>query len=315
MTFQQPALLFGLLGVGLLAGLYALAQRRRRSYTMRFTNLELLRSVVGKRPGVRRHVPPALMLLGAAGLVVAMAGPILNLEVARNDAAVVLVIDVSGSMAATDVQPTRLDAARSAANSLIDQLPSNARIGLVSFNSYATVESPLTDDKNAVKDAVSGLHSGGGTAIGDGLEVATRELADAARKAAGAASPATKIVLLTDGSSNRGVDPLQAAAQAKALNILVDTIGIGSKDNVVTVQGQTIGGVDEQALSDIAAATGGKYYYAQEAGQLSSIYATLGSQFGWRPIKVDITVPLVVLGTLLVVAAAAASLVWFRVLP
>jgi len=282
---------------------------------MRFTSLELLRSVVGKGPGVRRHLPPALMLLGAAGLVIAMAGPSLNLEVARNDAAVILVIDVSGSMAATDVQPTRLDAAKSAANSLIDQLPSNARIGLVSFNSYATVEQALTDDKTSVKDAVHNLHAGGGTAIGDGLEVATRQLADAARKASRSATPTTKIVLLTDGSSNRGVDPLEAATQAKALNILVDTIGVGSKDSVVSVQGQTIGGVDEQALSDIAAATGGKYYYAQAASQLSSIYSTLGSQFGWRPVKVDVTVPLVVLGTLLVVAAAAASLVWFRVLP
>lgn len=316
MSFQQPLALLGLLGVLALLGMYLLAQRRRRAFTLRFTNLELLSSVVGRRPGYRRHIPPALLLLAAAGLVVAMAGPILHLEVARNDASVILAIDVSGSMAATDVQPTRLDAARHAASDLIDQLPGNARIGLVSFNGYANLEQGLTDNRTLVRDALESLHANGGTAIGDGLELATRELMSDANRAKGAGgTPASKIILLTDGASNRGADPLQAAAQAKAENILVDTVGIGSRDAAVSVQGQPIGGVDEQSLSAIASATGGHYYYAQEAGQLSQIYSTLGSEFGWRPIKVDVTVPLMITGVALLVASAAASLLWFRVLP
>jgi Ca-activated chloride channel family protein len=318
MTFTQPVFLLGLLGVLLFACLYALAQRRRRKFAMRFTNLALLRSVVGSGPRVRRHIPPAALLLGAAGLVVGMAQPVLNLEVARNDTNVMLVIDTSGSMAATDVAPTRMDAARTAASKLINQLPASARIGLITFNSYATVAAPLTDKRSTIQDALDQLRAKGGTAIGDALALAVSELTATPDKAASSTS-ATKspsmIVLLTDGASNRGINAMEAATQAGAAHIPVQTIGIGSRDAGVTVGNQPVGGVDEQALSAIASATGGKYYFAEQAGTLSQIYATLGSQFGWRPVKVDMTVPMMILGTAFVVAAATASLVWFRVLP
>jgi Ca-activated chloride channel homolog len=314
-TFQQPAFLVGLLLVPVLAALYVLAQRRRRRFTMRFTNLALLHSVVSSRPSHRRHVPPALFLLGAAGLLLAMAGPILNLEVARSNASVMLVVDVSGSMQATDVMPSRLEAARGAGRTLVDQLPGNARVGLVSFNSSATLASPLTDDRGQVRAALDGLQANGGTAIGDGLALAVRQLAPNAQAASSARRAPALIVLLTDGVSNAGSDPLSAADRARSAGIPVATVGIGLRNASVRVRGQEVGGVDEQTLQAIASTTGGKYYYAEASGQLQQIYSSLGSQFGWEFVRWDATVPMIVLGTAAVLAAAALSLWWFRVLP
>jgi Ca-activated chloride channel homolog len=314
-TFQQPALLFGLLIIAALVGLYMLAQRRRKEFTLRFTDVALLQSVVGRSPGRRRHVPPILFLLGAAGLVVAMAQPILNLEVQRNDASVMLVIDTSGSMGATDVQPTRLDAARSAAHTLINQLPANDRIGLVSFSSAAILAAPLSDNHDAVSTAIDSLQVGGATATGDALQLAIGSLTSSAKATTAGSKPPAMIVLLTDGVTNRGSDPLQAAAQAKAAGITVQTVGIGTRNGSVQVLGRDVGGVDEAALTSIATATGGKYYFAEASGQLSQIYASLGNQFGWRPFRFDLTIPLIVIGTLVLVSGSVLSLWWFRVLP
>jgi Ca-activated chloride channel homolog len=315
-TFSQPLFLLALLLVPLLVGLYLLAQRRRRQYTLRFTNLALIGSVAGRRPAVRRHLPPAVLLLGLAGLLIALAGPILNLEVARNNASVMLVIDTSGSMAATDVQPTRMDAARNAARTLIDKLPGNDRIGLISFNGSATVAAPLTDNRQNVSIALDGLQANGSTAIGDALSLAVQQLAPKpVASGARANRPPIMIVLLTDGVSNRGIDPGAAAAQAQAAGITVQTVGIGSRNGGVLVHGQDVGGVDEAALQSIATATGGKYYFAEAAGQLNQIYTALGSQFGWQLVKFDLTVPMLLAGIFLVVVAASASLFWFRVLP
>jgi Ca-activated chloride channel family protein len=315
MTFQQPLILFALFVVVLLAGLYLLAQRRRKQFTLRFTDLALLSSVVGRRPGWRKHIPPALFLLGAAGLVAAAAGPILNLEVARNDASVMLVIDTSGSMNATDVAPTRLDAARTAAHTLLNQLPSGNRVGLVSFSTSAVLVAPLTDNRDTVQQAIDSLQPGGATATGDGLALAVAQLKAAVTAKTTAGKAPAMIVLLTDGAWNRGPDPLIAAADAKAAGIPVQTVGIGSRSGNVQIQGRDIGGVDEAALQALATATGGKYYFAEAAGQLNQIYSALGSNFAWRPYKFDMTVPLVLAGAVIVVAGAGLSLWWFRVLP
>ena len=176
MILQQPAFLLGLLVIAALAGLYVFAQRRRRRYALRFTDVALLQSVAGRGPGIRRHVPPALFLLGAAALVLAAAQPVLNLMVARTDASVMLVIDTSGSMDAVDVLPTRLDAARSAAHTLIDHLPANTRIGLVSFSTSPNLAAPLTDKRQDVLTALDYLQAGGATATGDGLSLAISQL-------------------------------------------------------------------------------------------------------------------------------------------
>jgi Ca-activated chloride channel family protein len=314
MILQQPAFLLGLLVVAGLAGLYVLAQRRRRRYAMRFSDVALLQRVAGRGPGIRRHVPPALFLLGAAALVLATAQPVLNLMVARTDASVMLVIDTSGSMDAVDVLPTRLDAARSAARTLIDRLPSNTRIGLVSFSTSANLAAPLTQNRQDVLTALDYLQAGGATATGDALTLAISQLAPTTAGATSGRPPAM-IVLLTDGGTNRGSNPLAAAAQAKAAGIPIITVGVGSRNEAVTVHGQRVGGVDDQALGAIARATGGKYYYAEEAGQLSQIYSNLGSSFGWRFLRFDATVPLMLLGGTIVLAGSGLSLFWFRVLP
>jgi Ca-activated chloride channel family protein len=314
LSFQQPWLLLGLLLVLALVGVYLLAQRRRRKFTLLFTDVALLSSVVGRRPGYRKHLPPALFLLGAAALVVAMAQPILNLEVARNDASVMMVIDTSGSMDATDVSPNRLEAARQAARTLLNQLPSGDRAGLVTFSSSPVLAAPLSDSRDQVNAAIDSLVPGGATATGDALTLALQQLTQA-RTTAGAARAPAMIVLVTDGGWNRGSDPAIAAAQAKSASVVINTVGVGSRGGAVTVHGQDVGGVDEQALAGIASTTGGKYYFAEEAGQLKQIYAALGTQFAYRPLRFDATVPMVVVGALVVVIGAGLSLWWFRVLP
>ena len=215
MTFRAPLFLLALALLPLLVAFYIFMQGRRRAYVVRFTNLDLLSKVVPRGPGVRRHLPTTLFLLGLAGLMVAAAQPVLNLEVARSRSDVVLVIDVSGSMAATDVQPSRMAAARSAARTLIDQLPPSARVGLVSFDERASLISPLTTDRGAVENALNTLRPNGNTAIGDGLELALQQVTVGRTASAARQAPAL-IVLLTDGSSNSGMDPQAAAADAKA---------------------------------------------------------------------------------------------------
>jgi Ca-activated chloride channel family protein len=310
-----PVFLLGLIAIPLLIAGYVLAQLRRRQYTLRFTNLALLGSVMRRSPGIRRHLPPAMFLLGATVLVSALSVPVLQLEVARNTADVVLVIDVSGSMQAADVAPTRLDAAKTAATALIDQLPSSDRIALVSFDSQAALRQPLTTDRVAVKAALASLAPGSGTAMGDGLWLAFNQLDPASRTASGTRERPAMIVVLTDGVSNQGSNPLVVAQRIAAAKVPVQTIGIGLRNGAATVRGEPVGGVDESTLSAIAKATGGKYYYAQAAGELASIYSNLASQVGWQFQQVNLMVPLLIGGLVLVVLGAAVSLVWFRVLP
>ena len=315
MSFLNPIWLPILIVIPVLALIYALAQRRRSIYAVRFTNLDLLASVVGKRPGIRRHVPTALFLLGITGLVLAAADPVLNLEVARNRASVMLVIDVSGSMDATDVFPTRLVAARSAARTLINQLPPNAEVGLVSFNTKATLQSPLSTNHDSVMSALDNLRANGGTAIGEGITAALDELARSVATTPEASRPPAIIVLLTDGSNNAGIDPQTAADNARAASVPIVTVGLGQRDKNTTVHGQPVGGVDEQALQMIATTTGGKYYYAEATPQLSKIYSSLGTSFGWQFLRVDILVPTLMLGIFVLLLGGFLSMRWFRLFP
>ena len=315
MSFQNPIYLPILILVPVLALLYVLAQRRRSTYAVRFTNLDLLASVVGRRPGIRRHLPTALFLLGLTGLVLAAADPVLNLEVARNRASVMLVIDVSGSMDATDVFPSRLLAARSAARTLIGQLPPNAEVGLVSFNTRATLLTPLTANHDSVTSSLDSLRAGGGTAIGEGITAALDELARSVATTPEASRPPAIIVLLTDGSSNAGIDPQAAAATARAASVPVVTVGVGQRDKPTFIHGQQVDGVDEAALQAIAMTTGGKYYYAEASAQLSQIYSSLGTSFGWQFLRVDILVPTLLLGIFVLLLGGFLSMRWFRLFP
>lgn len=315
MSFQSPLLLVGLVAIPLLIGLYLASQKRRQTYTVRFTNLALLNQVVGKGPGFRRHLPAILFIAGLAGLLISMARPQATIRIPKGQTSVILAVDVSGSMAATDVQPTRIDAAIAAGRTLIDKLPGNAQVGLVIFNAQAQVIAPLTSDKGSVKDALGTLSPGGGTAIGEAIQASVAQLASIVDPNGPKSQNYARVILLTDGSSNTGIDNMTAAGQASRAHIPVDTIGVGSRNQTVMVQGIAVDGVDEQALQQISSATGGKYYFAADEGQLNKIYSDLGSHIGWVTSKVDLTIPVLALGTLILVIGGLFSLRWFRLLP
>jgi Ca-activated chloride channel family protein len=315
MSFQSPILLLGLLAVPSLIAIYLSSQRRRRAYAVRFTNLALLGQVMGKGPGVRRHLPPALFLLGVAGLILALARPQAVISVPRERASVILALDVSGSMAADDVQPSRLQAAERAARTLIDQLPGQARVGLVTFSSAPGIVLPLTRDHGSVEDALGDLQAGGGTAIGDALDASVKQLQATAEPAGSKTRTPAMIVLLTDGTSNLGMPPVDAAVEAKAAGIPVETVGIGARGQSTFLGGRLIDAVDETTLQAIASATGGKYFYAADEGQLRSIYSSLGSRIGWITEKIDVTAEVLGAGLVILVVGGLLSLRWFRLLP
>jgi Ca-activated chloride channel homolog len=315
MSFQSPWLLLGLLAIPLLVGLYLASQRRRRAYAVRFTNVALLSQVMGKGPGFRRHIPAILFVAGLAGLLLSMARPQASIRVPKGQTSVVLAVDVSGSMAATDVQPTRIAGAIAAGRTLIDKLPSNAQVGLVIFNSQAQVLAPLTQDKGSVKDALGTLAPGGGTAIGTAIQVAVGQLANITDPNGPKSKNSAMVILLTDGTSNTGIDPLTAATSASQAKIPVQTVGVGQRNQTTMLGGRVVDGVDEQTLQQISSATGGHYYFAADETQLSKIYGDLGSRIGWVTTKLDLTVPLLAFGTLILVIGGLFSLRWFRLLP
>lgn len=271
MTFLAPLLLLGLLLVPVLLGLYVWAQRRRSRYAVRFTNLDLLANLAPRRPAWRRHVPPAFYLAAVAALVLGLARPTMVVAVPREDASVLLAMDVSGSMKATDVTPTRLDAAREAARAFIDQLPAGIRVGIVAFASRPVTLVAPTDDRAQLDDALDGLRALDGTAMGDAL-MQVLDLAEqiqagdggtgaaatpspspsAAASAAPSAGrstapggavdtptgePVVAAILLSDGANSVGdAEPLSAAERAAGLGVPIYTIALGTADGVVTVQ-------------------------------------------------------------------------------
>jgi Ca-activated chloride channel family protein len=259
-------------------------------------------------------VPAGLFLLGLAALLVSLARPSLVLAVPRDEASVMLVLDVSGSMNATDLQPTRLGAAKQAAKSLIARLPKGAQVGVVSFSQTASVNAPLSNDPAAALRALDGLSAGGGTAIGDGLSLALDQLAQRPTNAQGERAPAL-VVLLSDGENNSGRPPAAVAALAQQAGVTVDTIGIGQRGTTTLLNRLTRVGLDEATLQNIAETTGGQYFYAADAGQLQQIYATLGSEIQWVPEPTEITALVTGLGTALVTVAGLLSLGWFGRLP
>jgi Ca-activated chloride channel family protein len=309
MTFAWPTALLALFLVPVFAGVYVLMQRRRRAYAVRFTNLSLLREVVGQGPGLRRHVPPALFLLGLAALLLSLARPTIVLAVPRSGGDVMLVIDVSGSMAASDLQPTRLQAATGAATQFIDALPDGARVGVVSFSQGASVVAPLSTDRIRAENALATLTPNGGTAIGDGLDAALNQLAQRSADSA----PGT-VVLLSDGENNLGQAPMTVASRAKQQGVQVDTVGIGQRGAQTYVDRQPVG-LDETTLKSIADTTGGQYFYAGDTTQLSAIYNQLGSQINWVQERTEVTALVSGLASAFLVASAALAMRWFGRLP
>jgi Ca-activated chloride channel homolog len=334
---EWPGLLWALLLVPVALAAYLLSQRRRSRYTVRFTNLDLLANVVSAKPGWRRHVPPAFYLLALAALLVSLARPQALALVPKEQATVVLVMDVSGSMNATDVVPTRLVSSQRAASGFVEQLPDRFRVGIVSFASTAQTLTRPTTDRVAVYESIESLHAEGATAMGDGIERALDvkrpptpgPSSNAARPAPnsgaqqGSGSDAPLVVLLlSDGANTQGrTQPMEAAANAKALGVPVFTIALGTDQGMVDVPDET-GNLrripvppDKLTLQRIAETTGGRFFAAPSTRDLKDIYDELGSKIGFVKEKQEITVVFAATGLLFLVAGAAMSLVWFSRFP
>jgi Ca-activated chloride channel family protein len=298
MSFGSPLLLLALLVVPAVL-LFAVAMERRRArYPVAFTNLELLAGLVEERRSWRRYIPVGLLLLALAFAAAALAKPRTHVSVADQNATVVLVVDVSGSMRANDVEPTRLDAAVGAMRTFLDKLPRQFKVGLVAFSSEPEVLSPPTSDRVAVRDALGYLEPEAGTAIGDGLQtgvklITTSLARDGVIHKPGKDLPAA-IVLLSDGAQNRGIlQPLQAAANAKAAGIRVYTVALGTPGGQVSFGfGLYVNHIpvppDPPTMRAIARATGGTMYTAQTSSGVSKIYKTLGSSLGRRTKKENV---------------------------
>jgi Ca-activated chloride channel homolog len=271
MNFLAPQLLLGLLLIPLAIGAYVWTQRRRSRYAVRFTNLELLANLAPRRPGLRGDASPDLSPTGIAGLLFALARPTMMVQVPREDATVILAMDVSGSMTAVDVDPNRLSAAKSAATAFLDQLPSGVRVSLVAFSSQPRTLVEPTVDRQAIRNAIDGLVAKGGTAMGDAL-MAMLDVAENVQKANGTATspvaspnpssapdasastppdagatpapssgtatdtPLVAGILLSDGANSTGsTEPLTAAERAATLGVPIYTIALGTADGRVTV--------------------------------------------------------------------------------
>jgi Ca-activated chloride channel homolog len=316
-SFAAPLVLLGLLGIPALAALYVAHQRRRRRAAEAFAPPRLLPSVAPRQPGWRRHAPLAVFALALAVLVVAAARPERTEAVPVEEASIMLLTDVSGSMEATDVTPTRLEAARRAAGGFIARVPKQVKVGVMAFNQTPQVLQSPTTDRAALRLALQSLRSSGGTASGTAIASAVKILSRP--PADGGQRPPSAIVLLSDGSATSGVDPEIAARQAKRAHIPVYTVALGTENGTITVPrpGKQPGTVtkrvppDPAALGQIARASGGQAYTAATTDRLSAVYRNLGSQLGHRQAKREITAGFAGGALVLLLIGSLLSLRWF----
>lgn len=320
MSFASPVWLLGLALVPAVVAAYVLLDRRRRLSASVFATPALLPNVLERRPGRRRHLPLAVMLLALVAMIVGVARPHATLSVPREEATVILAIDVSRSMSADDVNPTRLDAARRAAATFMQQVPKKFRIGIISFASSAVVALPPTADRQLTTEALRTLRRGEGTALGDAVALAVRM--GQRQRAKDGAVPPTAVLLISDGARDGGRTTPQAAAQkAKAAHVPVYTVVLGTQDGVVEVPLQ--GGYTQvirvpprpATLQQIARTTGGQFFTATDDTRLRAVYQGLGSRLGHRKESREITDVFAAGSAGLLLVGGALSLLWFRRIP
>ncbi len=332
LDYLAPQWLWLLAAVGALALLYLLLQWRRRStYSVRFTNLELLDSVAPKRPGWRRHLVALTFLLSLALLVIALARPTRE-EAAPLGPTLVLAIDTSLSMQATDVEPTRLEAAQEAADELIGSLAENVRVSLISFNGTATIQVAPTTDHDAAREAIDRLELSEFTAIGeaifaglDAIELAEQEQeaeaeAEAENETEGDGEVEdleSEIVVMSDGETTTGRPDVEAAQAADEAGIAVSTIAFGTQGATIDIPGQ--GPVDvsvnEASLQAIAESTGGDFFAATTGDELAEAFADIGGTVDSEVIVREVGTWFLGLGVALLVLTSLLSLDWFSRLP
>jgi Ca-activated chloride channel family protein len=343
MSFLWPTLLLLLLVLPLLTGLYVWLWRRKRQQVVAYASLSLIKQAMTPRRNWRRHLPPALLLLALAALLLAAARPMARIALPTQQETVMLAIDVSGSMRATDVQPSRLEAAQAAARAFLADLPRHVKVGIVAFAGSAQIAQLPTTNREDLNAAIDRFQLQRGTATGNGIVLslaalfpdsgidlgqlaygrysqprgisldATPPVQPPAPVAPGSYGSAA-IILLTDGQRTTGVDPLEAAKLAADRGVRVYTVGVG------TVEGVTIGfegwsmhaRLDEESLKGIAKQTLGEYFHAASAEALTQVYETLSSRLTVEKKETEITALLALLGALLVMASAALSMLWFH---
>ncbi|GAA0265949.1 VWA domain-containing protein [Cryptosporangium japonicum] len=317
MTWLSPERLWLLAGVAALVIGYLVAQRRSSRYAVRFTNLKLLDRVAPRRPAWRRHVPAGLFLVMITLLVVGFARPQAEVQVPREQATVVVAVDVSRSMLASDVEPDRLSAARAAAHEFVGNLPEQFRVGLVAFAGSAAVVVPPDADRAAVDAGIDRLREGvagqGGTAIGDAISASLDQI----RSSPGEERPPARVVVLSDGANTAGQDPDQAARAAATAGVPVDTISFGTANGTIealNAAAQPVP-VDGETLRAVADAASGRYFEAADAEELRAAYADIGSLVGYETEVQDISARFIGVGLVFAVLAALTSLFWFARLP
>jgi Ca-activated chloride channel homolog len=346
MKFIWAHMLWGMLLVPALIWLYLWTLKRRKKNTLQYSNLGLIRQAMGEQATWRRHVPPALFLTSLAAMLLAMARPAAMITLPSQHETIVMAMDVSGSMRAKDVEPTRMEASQAAAKAFVTDVPESTRVGLVTFAGSAALVQPPTKAKEDVLAAIDRFQLQRGTAVGSGILVSLKTLFPdmeidvrgfgnrhtsmyGPSKAIGKGSEEKKaetkpvppgsyksgvIVLLTDGQTTTGADPLEAAKEAANRGVRVFTVGFG------TANGEIIGSegwsmrvrLDENALKQIANITHGEYFYAGSAVDLKKVYETLNSRLVFEKKETEITAFFTAAAALLAVLAAGLSLLWFN---
>ncbi len=315
MSFGEPTVLLALLALPVLAFWYLGEQRRRRVVAESFAAPALHPSVTPVRPRWRRHVPLLVLALALVALVLAAAQPQRTVAVPIERASIVMTTDVSGSMTAIDVKPNRLVAAKRAARSFVGRVPARVNVGLVAFNQTARVLQSPTTNREEIHAAIDSMEPSGGTATGEAIDASIRSL-DRRADASGRKPPAA-IVLLSDGASTSGRDPIEAARAAEREGIRVYTVTLGTEQGTIEVPLEG-GGTerrpvppDPESLEAIARESGGRAFTAASAGGLEDVYKQLGSQLSHKDDKRQVTSAFAGGGLILLLAAAGMSLRWF----
>ncbi|WP_428292957.1 VWA domain-containing protein [Hydrogenophaga sp.] len=346
-TFLWPELLWLMLALPLLVLLYVWLLRRRKQAALRYASLSIVREAMGKGPGWRRHVPPVLLLLAIAAMLLASARPMATIVLPSNQQTIILAMDVSGSMRAEDVQPNRLVASQNAAKAFLAELPRHVKVGIVAFAGSAQVVQPVTLSREDLVAAIDKFQLQRATAIGSAIVVSLSELFPDQRinlgdmtysrnadpfapkgrsldqprpeekpftpVAPGSYSSAA-IILLTDGQRTTGVDTAEAAKMAADRGVRVYTVGVGTVDGeIIGFEGWSMRvRLDEDSLKEVARTTQAEYFYAGTADNLKKVYETLSSRLTVEKRETEISGLLALVASILALFSAGLSVFWFN---
>lgn len=313
--FLSPWWLLAVIPVLALAGVYVWVQLHRRSFAVRFSNLELLKSLTPRGIGWRRHASATALLLCLLVLACGMARPAVDTKQPMERATVILALDVSLSMEATDVSPDRIKAMQTAAKEFVKQLPKSFNIGVVSFAKTANVVASPTHDRGQVDSAIDGLQLAESTATGEAVFTSLQAIATVPADGAKGPPPA-RIVLLSDGFRTYGRTIEDAGKASSAANVPVSTIAFGTDAGTVDIGGQTVRvPADKASLQKLADLTKGHYYSAASAGELKQVYSDMGSSIGYRTAAHEIGQWFIGIALLFAFVAAGMSLLWTSRMP